>query len=125
MTEAAMAAQRRHSAQYSDADRMLITLGEELRRLRERCRRLKREAEVATTTAAWQTWSEEVARLEALFAQIAKCRMSTLQDVATRYQALAVELIDNDLILERGARRRVARLNRDLQQLTRRRLRQQ
>jgi hypothetical protein len=102
------------------ADDTLDALGAELRRVRARCRRFKREADIVATTIAWKAWSEEVERLEVLFCKIAERTISTVQDIATRYEALAVELVDGDLILELGAQRRAARLNRDLQQLVRR-----
>ena len=92
-------------------------LGDELRRVRVRCQRLKRQAGTAANTVAWHRWSAAVDRLEGLFTQIATMPVTNLQDVSIRYWALGWEVLDGDLIVEQGARRRVAALGRELRRL--------
>lgn len=100
-------------------DRTLAELGADLRRLRRRCQKLKRSGQGDTNGPAWARWSQAVDEQEAFFARIARIPIVTLEDVAVRYETVAMELIDGDLILDEAARRRVAALNRDLQQLAR------
>lgn len=56
---------------------------------------------------------------EAPFARIAITPIATLDDLAVRCQAVTMELLDSDLILDEAARRRVLALNRALQPLAR------
>lgn len=87
----------------------------ELRRLRTRCQKLERGWEQGTVTN--ERWSRAVQQRNQLFATITRLPISTLEDVVARYEAVAMELIDDDLILDELARRRVVTLRRDLRRL--------
>lgn len=117
-----MAGQRRSKHDQRDrggAEHTLPELGSQLRRLRSRCRRLKREAERTQGGPAWAQWSKAVDERDAHFARIARLPVLTLVDVAARFEAVAMELIDGDLILDDAARRRVMTLRGDLRRLAR------
>jgi hypothetical protein len=88
-----------------------------LRRLHRRCQQLKGQSATDPGGAIWARWSKAVEELEALCVEISTMPIVTLVDVAVRYEALAIELIDGDLILDEAVRRRVVRLRRDVRGL--------
>lgn len=91
--------------------------GLELQRFRKTCQRLERGRRKGTVP--WEPWSQAVEQRNALFATIARIPITTIEDIVARYEAVAMELIDDDLILDSAARRRVFALRRDLRALLR------
>ena len=88
-----------------------------LHRLRRRCQKLRRLTTGNLGSPAWTRWSEAVDELDALFVEIARMPIRTIADAAVRYEAVAMELADGDLILDNAALRRVEALRRDLRKL--------
>lgn len=99
----------------SSSTRSLPDLGDALRRLRGRCLRLGRDAR--SDPANWSRWSAAIEDRNRLLDQIARVLPTTIEDVVVRYEAIAMELIDEDVILDAAARRRVIALRRDLARL--------
>ena len=101
------------SAEYF-GDQELVRLGFELERRKRRARILHHRWKRQNTDHAWQTWSDACADLARLCARIAHVSPTTIQGIAIRYEALAVGLLDEDVVMDQAIRRQAALLRRSL-----------
>lgn len=101
------------SAEYL-GDQDLIGLGLELERQKRRARNLYRQWQQQDTPSGWTAWSDACVDLERLCERIACVPATTLQGIAIRYEALAVGLLDDDVIMDETIRRQAALLRRSL-----------
>lgn len=101
------------SAEYR-RDQDLISLGLELERQKRRVRNLYRQWQQQDTPSVWTAWSDARADLERLCERIACVSATTLQGIAVRYEALAVGLLDDDVIMDETIRRQAVLLRRSL-----------
>lgn len=95
-------------------DRELVSLGLQLERRKRRVRNLHRRLQLQGTTHAWQEWSDACSELAQLCERIALVPAVTVQGIAIRYEALAVGLLDEDVIMDEAVRRQAATLRRAL-----------
>ena len=98
-------------------DAALLTMGRQLHRLRRRCQRLQRQVGDADDPMAWARWSQAVDQQAELIERISRSPVNGITGVVVRYQALASELLDGDLVLDDGARRRIVALSRALRKI--------
>lgn len=103
--------------QGSDDD--LITLGLHLQQLGRRVRTLHRQMQSTDNTDTWQRWSDAHAHLSGLCDRIARTPATTLAGLAVRYEALAICLLDDDVLMDEDIRRQVLAFQRDIRQLAR------
>lgn len=101
------------SAEYLD-DHDLISLGLELERQKRRVRNLYRQWQQQNTASVWTAWSDACADLERLCERISRMPATTIQGIAIRYEALAVGLLDDDVIMDETIRRQAVLLRRSL-----------
>lgn len=100
------------SAEYRDQD--LIGLGFELERQKCRVRNLYRQWQQQDTPSVWTAWSDACVDLDRLCERIARVPATTPQGIAIRYEALAVGLLDDDVIMDETIRRQAVLLRRSL-----------
>ena len=101
------------SAEYR-GDQELVRLGFELERRKRRARILQHRWRRQNTDLAWQMWSDASADLARLCERIALVPPTTIQGIAIRYEALAVGLLDEDVVLDQAIRQQAALLRRSL-----------
>jgi hypothetical protein len=95
----------------------LLALGAQLNRQARRVRRLRARVRPGGDAAAWSRWSRAVTECAELCKQIARAPAHGLAGIAIKYRALVCQLVEDDLILDRGVRRRVLAFGRELQML--------
>lgn len=98
-------------------DQDLIVLGLQLQRLRRRVQALHRNMRTINETDAWQRWSEAHAELTGFCDRIVRMPASTMAGLAVRYEALAVGLLDDGVLMDDGIRRQVLALRREMRRL--------
>lgn len=98
-----------HAVEHCE-DAELIRLGVQLVQRKRDVRRLHGHLQQHGTDRAWQEWSDACSALAELCEQIARVHPTTLQGVAIRFEALAVGLLDDDVILDEAIRRQTAML---------------
>jgi hypothetical protein len=96
----------------------LLALGAQLNRQARRVRRLRGRVRPGGDAAAWYRWSRAVTECAELCDQIAREPAHSLAGVAVKHQALVWQLTEDDVILDRGVRRRVLAFGRELQALS-------
>jgi hypothetical protein len=101
------------SAEYF-GDQELVRLGFELERRKRRARILYQQWRRRNTDHAWQTWSDACADLAQLCERIALVPATTIQGIAIRYEALAVGLLDDDIVMDQAIRQQAALLRQSL-----------
>lgn len=101
------------SAEYF-GDQDLARLGLELERRKRRARILHHQWRRQNTDHAWQMWSDACADLARLCERIALAPATTLQGIAIRYEALAVGLLDEDIVMDQAIRQQAALLRQSL-----------
>lgn len=101
------------SAEYVGGQE-LARLGLELERRKRRARILHQQWRQRNTDHAWQMWSDACADLAQLCERIALVSPTTIQGIAIRYEALAVGLLDEDVVMDQAIRRQAALLRRSL-----------
>lgn len=97
-------------------DAALSAMGVELQRLRWWCQRLRKHAHRGED-GEWRRWSLAVDAQTELLERIARSPTHGLDGLVVRVQAVVWELLDDDVVLDEGARRRVAALGRELRRL--------
>ena len=97
-------------------DAALSAMGIELQRLRRRCQRLRKRAD-GGEQGEWTRWSRAVDEQANLLERIASIPVHGLDGVLVKVQAIVWELLDDDIVLDEGARRRVASVGRELRRL--------
>lgn len=95
-------------------DQELVRLGFELERRKRRARILHHRWRRQNTDYAWQMWSDACADLARLCERIALVPPTTIQGIAIRYEALAVGLLDDDVVMDQAIRRQAALLRQSL-----------
>lgn len=100
-------------------DPELINLGVQLEQRKRDVRRLHRHLQQHGTDRNWRKWSDACSALAELCEQIAGVHPTTLQGVAIRFEALAVGLLDDDVIADEAIRRQAALLRISLARLAR------
>ncbi len=98
-------------------DGELISLGVQLEERKRDVRRLHGHLQQHGTDRAWRAWSDACSALAALCEQIARVHPTTLQGVAIHFEALAVGLLDDDVIADEAIRRQAAMLRISLARL--------
>ena len=81
-----------------------------------RCQRLRKHAHRGEN-GEWRRWSIAVDEQAKLLERIARASAHDLGGVLVKVQAVVWELLDDDIVLDEGARRRVAALGRELRRL--------
>ena len=77
----------------------------------------ERQVADADDPMAWARWSQAVDQQAELVEQISRSPVNDITGVVVKYQALARELLDDDLVLDEGARRRIVALSRALRKI--------
>ncbi len=107
-----------HAVEHGE-DAELISLGVQLEQRKRDVRRLHGHLPQHGTDRTWRAWSNACAALSDLCEQIAGVHPTTLQGIAIRYEALAVGLLDDDVIVDEAVRRQAAMLRLSLARLAR------
>lgn len=107
-----------HATRHGE-DAELIRLGVQLEQRKRDVRLLHRHLQQSASDRNWRAWSDACSALAELCEQIAGVHPTTLHGVAIRFEALAVGLLDDDVIVDESIRRQAALLRISLARLAR------
>jgi len=107
-----------HAAEHSE-DAELISLGVQLEQRKRNVLRLHGHLQQHGTDRAWRAWSDACSDLAELCERIVGVHPTTLQGVAILFEALAVGLLDDDVIMDEAVRRQAALLRLSLARMIR------